>query len=151
MLNDDADYRRYRRQTNMNISRKEFFRHGLLSLGKTALEIAGTISPETIGTAADNPEAVPACDPHPDLFAEPLNEHCLTKSNGCSECIARCEPVAIKLISGVGIRINPRLCNGCSCCEYVCPATPKAITMQSRPTQTAPEADFTGSPPVKKG
>jgi MinD superfamily P-loop ATPase len=47
----------------------------------------------------------------------------------------RCEIGAIKLIPGVGVRINKQLCTGCGSCEYVCPVTPKAIILIKRPAE----------------
>ena len=116
----------------MNISRKEFFRQSLFSIGKSALDIAETlkvripvIPQEFLGTA-------PAPEPRPDMRAEAFNERCLAGSQSCTACVERCKPEAIKLIPGVGVRINPLFCNGCGECEYVCPVEPKAIALIPR-------------------
>jgi ferredoxin len=116
----------------MSISRKEFFRQGMFSLGKTALDIAETLKGRLPVIPASVPGEAPSSEPRPDMVAEAFNERCLARSNECSACVERCKPEAIKLIPGVGIRINPLFCNGCSDCEYVCPVEPKAVVLIPR-------------------
>jgi len=116
----------------MNISRKDFFRKSLLSLGETVFSVKDALKGD-----ADIPLADPEPDdftrtPQPDQMAVAHNDSCLARSCGCFSCIERCEPDAIKLNPGVGIRINPQLCNGCGACENVCPVTPKAVRLQAR-------------------
>ncbi len=119
----------------MNISRKEFLRKSLFSLGETVGTIAGILkAPDVAETDNDvEQDFIPVA--RENLVAAPRNEHCLARSSGCFSCIERCDLKAIKLIPGVGIRINPRLCNGCGTCEYVCPVTPKAVILRMRPTE----------------
>ncbi|MFZ4855849.1 MAG: 4Fe-4S dicluster domain-containing protein [Desulfuromonadaceae bacterium] len=117
----------------MSISRKDFFRQSLSSLGKAAFEIADTLKghlPAIPVMVA--PESSPPSEPQPDLVAEAFNDRCLARSNSCSACVESCEPQAIKLNPGVGIRINPQFCNGCGTCEYVCPVEPKAVVLVPR-------------------
>jgi ferredoxin len=133
----------------MNISRKDFFKKSLLSLG----EAVGAIS-----TALKGSDSVPveipdttdfAATPHEEMVAAPSNQTCLAKNSGCFACMERCEPGAIKLIPGVGIRINPQICTGCGTCEYVCPVSPKAIRMQARAPIPTPSALPAESPSPK--
>jgi len=116
----------------MNISRKDFIRKSLLSLGKTVFSVKDALKGEV-----DLPIVDPEPDdftpmPQPDQMAVAYNEFCLAKNSACFSCIKRCEPEAIKLIPGVGIRINAYLCNGCGLCQHLCPSTPKAIRMEAR-------------------
>lgn len=133
----------------MIISRKDFFKKSLYSLGEAVCTISGALKSqaEPVMTVADTAEFVSA--PHEELTAVACNDSCLAKNSGCFACLERCEPGAIKLIPGVGVRINPQLCNGCGTCEYVCPVTPKAIGMQAR-TIPAPSADH-AELPFRKG
>lgn len=116
----------------MEISRKDFFRHGLLSLGKTALEIAGTLQGSKTDEYALPPDGTQPAEPHPDMVALPCNEHCLARNCGCFACAERCQTQAILILPGAGIRIDSTRCTGCGSCEYVCPATPKAIILKAR-------------------
>jgi len=117
----------------MNISRKEFFKRSLFSLGEavsTVTNVLNSTGDETALAVPDSADFVAA--PNDDCQAVAHNEHCLAKNSGCFACVERCEVGAIRLIPGVGIRINPQLCTGCGACEYVCPVKPKAVSMQSR-------------------
>jgi len=134
----------------MNISRKDFFRKSLLSLGEAIYSIS-----DALKAPAALPMEIPDTDdfdatPRDNQVAVAYNETCLARSSGCFACMERCEPGAIKLIPGVGIRINSQLCTGCGTCEYVCPVTPKAVRMQTRittiPTSSADHAEL---PPEK--
>ena len=116
----------------MSISRKDFFRQGLFSLGKTALDIAGTLKGSIPSVITEPQRVAPVSEPHPDLVAEAFNDRCLARSNECCACVESCKPEAIKLNPGVGIRINPQFCNGCGDCEYVCPVEPKAVALIPR-------------------
>jgi MinD superfamily P-loop ATPase len=116
----------------MSISRKEFFRQGFISLGKTAIDIAGTLKGGETAQTATIPETVPACDPRSDMVATFLNERCLARNCGCFACVERCQSQAIMVVPGEGIRIGESLCTGCGTCEYVCQLDPKAVMMQPR-------------------
>ncbi len=119
----------------MNLSRKDFFKKSLMSLGEAVFTVSDALKssvdvPMTIPDAANFTAA-----PRDDLVAVAHNEHCLAKSSACFVCVERCEPRAIKLIPGVGIRINPHFCSGCGTCEYICPVIPKAVTLSKRQTE----------------
>ena len=133
----------------MNISRKEFFRKSLLSLGEAVCTIG-----DALKAPASHPMEIPDTDnfdatPRHDRVAVAHNETCLAGNSGCFACMERCEPGAIKLIPGAGVRINPQLCTGCGRCEYVCPVTPKAVRMKTRIANPAPSADHAELPPEK--
>jgi ferredoxin len=120
----------------MNISRKDFFKKSLLSLGEAVFTVKDALTAATAAapmTIADSDDFVPA--PQDNLMASAHNDTCLAKNSGCFACMERCETGAIKLIPGVGVRINQQLCTGCGSCEYVCPVTPKAITLIKRPAE----------------
>ena len=123
----------------MSLTRKEFLRQGIFSLGKTALDIAGTLTGVETAAAAALPESEPSGEPRPEMVAQAFNERCLARSCGCFACVERCDLEAIKIIPGVGIRINPQLCNGCGTCEYVCPVCPKAVILQPRQIKSEPQ------------
>jgi len=132
----------------MNISRKDFFKKSLFSFGEAVCSVSGVLnsSPEPDMALPDTAEFVSA--PHEELTAVACNDTCLARNSGCFACMERCEPGAIKLIPGVGIRINQQLCTGCGSCEYVCPVSPKAIRMQAR-TIPPSSADHAELPPEK--
>jgi ferredoxin len=116
----------------MSLTRKEFFRQGFLSLGKAALDIADTlkggVTPAVV--AESNGDAPP--EPRPDMVATPFNDRCLARNCGCFACVERCEPQAIMVVPGEGIRIDLERCTGCGTCEYVCPVVPKAVALVPR-------------------
>jgi ferredoxin len=121
------------------ISRKEFFKQSAASLGKALLEVSAAVRPDS-----GQPQSATAAEPLPlppgeQMVATALNAYCLARSCGCFTCLERCEVEAIKLIPGVGIRINPSLCTGCGSCEACCPVTPKAVRLQLRPVLQADE------------
>jgi MinD superfamily P-loop ATPase len=129
----------------MKISRKDFFRKSLFSLWEAVCSASGVLksSSETAITVPDTADFVSTS--HEELSAVAHNETCLARNSGCFACMERCETEAIKLIPGVGIRINQQLCSGCGTCEYVCPVTPKAVRMQARTTTIqAPLSDQAG-------
>lgn len=133
----------------MNISRKDFFRKSLLSLGEALCSASGVVkSPsEPVLALPDMADFVPT--PDEEFAAVAHNDFCLARSSGCFACMERCEPEAIKLIPGVGVRINQQLCNGCGTCEHVCPVTPKGIRMQARTTMQNTSAYQAELPPEK--
>ena len=116
----------------MSITRKEFFRQGFISLGKTAIDIADTLKGGETAETAVIPDTVPTGDPRPDMLAVPFNERCLARNCGCFACMERCQPQAIMVVPGEGIRIDAVRCTGCGTCEYVCPVTPKAVILSPR-------------------
>lgn len=116
----------------MNVSRKDFFKQSLFSLGKTALDIAGTLKGRIPSVLAEPMKVAPLSEPRFDLVAEAFNDRCLARNNSCSACVESCKPQAIKLNPGVGIRINTNFCDGCGNCEYVCPVEPKAVVLIPR-------------------
>lgn len=118
----------------MGITRKDFFRKGLFSLGKTVLDAAETLS-ENMRTVQSIP-AVSELPPEarPDMVAEPFKERCLARNCGCFACAERCASLAILVVPGEGVRVDESLCTGCGSCEYVCPVNPKAIILAPRKT-----------------
>lgn len=120
----------------MGITRKEFFRQGFISLGRTALDLAGTFQGEETFEDAVVPDTVPSGEPRPDMTASPCNERCLARNCGCFACVERCRSQAIMIVPGEGIRIDETHCTGCGTCEYVCPVNPRAVILQPR---TKPE------------
>lgn len=113
----------------MTLSRKEFFRQGFLSLGKTALDIADTLKGGVVASPAASAENLPYPEPCPGMVAGPFNERCLARNCGCFACAEHCEPQAIVVIPGQGIRVDESICTGCGTCEYVCPVMPKAVVL----------------------
>ncbi|GFE62543.1 4Fe-4S binding protein [Geobacter sp. AOG2] len=116
----------------MDISRKEFFKKSLYSLGEAITTITGALrEPEAERpTIRDTADFTPAKDDS--MSAVACNERCLAKNCGCFACFERCEAQAITVVMGEGIRIDKSRCTGCGTCEYVCPATPKAVRLQPR-------------------
>lgn len=116
----------------MEISRKEFFRKGFISLGRTVLDITDTIKGTQPLVETDLPETVPSGDPRPNMVATQFNERCLARNCGCFACVERCQSNAITVIAGEGVKINETICTGCGTCEFVCPIIPKAVILQPR-------------------
>ena len=118
----------------MTLSRKEFFRQGFLSLGETLLNagasVRGVRESMLCLPSVTEPESIPL--PDGNLLATVDNMLCLARSCGCFSCVERCESLAISIVMGEGIRIDEALCSGCGICEYVCPMTPKAMTIVAR-------------------
>lgn len=139
----------------MNISRKDFFRKSLLSLGEAVCSVSNAL--KSAGDSAAEVQDVPDVPDAADFVATPgenrmaiaRNDYCLAKNSGCFACVERCESQAIRLVPGVGVRINAQLCTGCGTCEYVCPVTPKAISMQSRINSQSMSAHPAEIPPEK--
>jgi len=133
----------------MNISRKDFFRKSLFSLGEAVCSASGILknSSEPAMTVPDSADFVST--PHEELSAVAHHDTCLARNSGCFACMGHCVSGAIKLIPGVGVRINQQLCNGCGTCENVCPVSPKAVRMQARTTMKTPSVDQVKLPPQK--
>jgi len=116
----------------MSLTRKEFFRQGILGLGKAAFDIADTLKGANSEVAAAEESGGAPPEPRPDMAATPFNERCLARNCGCFACVERCEPQAIMVVPGEGIRIDTERCTGCGTCEYVCPVVPKAVALVPR-------------------
>ena len=96
----------------MNVSRKEFLRKGLFSLGELTCTAAGLLKDPTAAesTAKGDQEQIPVADDNRHAVAH--NERCLAGSCGCFVCVERCEARAIKVVMGEGISIDTALCIG---------------------------------------
>lgn len=118
----------------MTLSRKEFFRQGLFSLGETLLKVSGAVRETQQQNCIPANEFTAEREPVADgsKVARVDNRHCLAGYCGCFSCVDRCESAAISVVMGEGVRIDAALCSGCGTCEYVCPVTPKALQMVCR-------------------
>jgi ferredoxin len=116
----------------MSITRKDFFRQGFFSLGRTALDIAGTLGGGEVVEASGIADTPPSGGPRPEMAAASFNERCLARNCGCFACVERCRTQAIMVVPGEGIRVDETRCSGCGTCEYVCPVNPKAVILQPR-------------------
>ncbi len=116
----------------MNISRKEFFRESIASLGEAFFTMAGALngSPPPFPETRADMEYLPAG--RPGMVAVADNNLCLAGGCGCFTCIERCETRAIHLLLGTGIRVDESACTGCGFCESLCPVTPKAVVLKDR-------------------
>ena len=113
----------------MNVSRKDFFRKSLFSIGDALGALSGLVNRLDL-VADEQAEAVrQQYVPRPDMIAEPFNDRCLARNCGCFACAERCPSGAILVVPGDGVRIDEGLCSGCGTCEYVCPVAPKAIVL----------------------
>ena len=116
----------------MDISRKEFFRTSFMSICEAVSTVSNALKESTPLPEADTASEDLRSRPPEELVAVAENGFCLARSCGCFSCMERCETGAITLIPGVGIRIDPLLCNGCGVCEDICPTTPKGARMSAR-------------------
>ena len=116
----------------MNINRKDFFRKSLFSLGEAVSKVSNALNATDTDDAPRLPEGEFVPDVREDHVAVARNEHCLARNCGCIACVDRCEPQAILVVMGEGIRIDAARCTGCGTCEYVCPVSPKAVTLVPR-------------------
>jgi len=133
----------------MGITRKEFFRQGMFSLGKTAIDVAGTFKSGEAPDAPVIPDTQPSGEPRPDMAASAFNERCLARNCGCFACVERCQSRAVMVVPGEGIRIDEMRCSGCGTCEYVCPVNPKAVILQPRSAPDKLPAMIADNTPVK--
>jgi len=117
----------------MEISRKDFFRKSLFSLGEAILSAKDVLTNPSAAEYSEQLDENFVSTPHEDQMAVADNLHCLAKNSGCFSCIEQCEAQAILVVMGEGIRIDGKLCNGCGTCEYICPVSPKAVKLQDRP------------------
>ena len=135
----------------MSISRKDFIRQSLRSLGEAVCSVSDALK-QPAAPSVNLPDVTNfVAEPRENEVAVAHNDSCLARSSGCFSCVERCEPGAIKLIPGVGIRVNPQICTGCGMCEYVCPVTPKAIRMQVRSTTHITPSAYHAELPPQKG
>jgi len=116
----------------MGMNRKEFFIKSLHSLGDAFSTVSKALSDHEADDYSRQPEGEFVPFVRDDVMAVAHNEHCLARNCGCFACVERCEPQAIMVVMGEGIRIDPSRCTGCSTCEYVCPVSPKAVIMAPR-------------------
>ncbi|WP_191965535.1 4Fe-4S binding protein [Oryzomonas sagensis] len=116
----------------MDISRKEFFKKSLFSLGEAITTVSSALKEpgHEQPTIRDTADFVPAGQEN--MRAVAYNGQCLAKNCGCFACFERCEAQALTVVMGEGIRIDEAKCTGCGTCEYVCPVTPKAVRLQPR-------------------
>lgn len=116
----------------MDISRKDFFKKSLYSLGEAITTVTGALKEPEVErpTIPDTADYVPAQDEN--MRAVASNEQCLARNCGCFACFERCAAQAITVVMGEGIRVDETKCTGCGTCEYVCPVTPKAVRLQPR-------------------
>jgi ferredoxin len=117
----------------MSLSRKEFFKQGVFSLGERLLKAGETIRnmPQSTVRLAEEIEPAAAHLHNANGVARVNAVFCLAINCGCFSCVERCDTQAISVVMGEGIRIDEACCTGCGTCEYVCPVTPKAVTIVS--------------------
>src|SRR6266568_2086636 len=119
----------------------------MLSLGRTIVEVADAVRPNPDAVLQAQPDESSALrEPDEKMVASAFNEHCLARQCGCFACVDRCEPQAILVVMGEGIRVEETKCTGCGTCEYVCPMTPKAVRLQPRPNERNIPADTSALP-----
>lgn len=123
----------------MSITRKEFLRQGAASLGRAALDLAGALQ-ATAGEAPPAEPEEPAVERGAHLVAQPQGSECFAGSCGCLSCLERCEPQAISLVIGQGVKVDASLCNGCAVCVEICPTTPRSLAMVPRPSDQVEDA-----------
>lgn len=116
----------------MSINRKEFFIKSLFSLGEAVSTVSKALHVADTEETRYEPEGEFVPVNRDDAVAVARNEYCLARNCGCFSCVERCESQAIMVVMGEGIRIDPTRCTGCGACEYVCPVSPKAVTMVTR-------------------
>jgi heterodisulfide reductase subunit A-like polyferredoxin len=115
----------------VNLTRKQFFRQGLLSLGSAAADAAALLRGEAPAGGAAEPEGTPP-DAGAGVVACGRDDLCLARSCGCFSCIERCPCEAISMLIGKGIVVDAERCAGCGTCASVCPTAPKAVELKRR-------------------
>jgi len=135
----------------MTLSRKDFLRRSLYSLGKTVLAVkdgvqearaslynaSAQVEPEgeqENNQRAGEPETASGAETGAvrDVVARVDNGHCMARNCGCFSCIERCDAGAISLVMGEGVRIDDALCTGCGDCYRICPLAPQALKLVPR-------------------
>lgn len=102
----------------MNLSRKEFFTHGLATFGQELMVAV------TGGERVADSGSV-ACSGR--LLVD--NDRCLAQRGGCFACLDRCPREALSISAGIGITVAEDLCDGCGACVQVCPVQPRALRL----------------------
>ena len=64
------------------------------------------------------------------------NSRCLAQKGSCFACIDHCPKEAVNIALGVGIVVDPELCDGCGECAAVCPVHPEIIEMKPVDTES---------------
>ena len=114
----------------MSISRKEFLRKGLFAFGQNLTEcLKGEITEKRDVAVVLYP------------WLQLDNSRCLAQKGGCFACIDHCPKEAINIALGVGIVIDPELCDGCGECAAVCPIDPKVITMKAADAESKSQTE----------
>ncbi len=113
----------------MKLSRKEFLKKGLLSIGEILGTAAGVLEMPGILEPAVKDEGEQELPGGSGSYAVAHNEHCLAGKCGCFVCAERCEARAITVVIGKGIQIDATACTGCGTCTYLCPVLPKAVSI----------------------
>lgn len=117
----------------MKISRKEFFKQSLYSLVEAACNVSAALKPPAmVEPVADEEEQVFVPTDRDDRVAVARNDYCLAGRCGCFTCLERCEANAIHLVIGKGIEIDAAVCTGCGTCAYLCPVTPKGVSLRQK-------------------
>ena len=115
----------------MRVSRKDFFSKGILSLGSVAFDAAALLRREAPVEAEAEADETPEAEGGEEQVAVCRPEFCLSRG-GCFSCLESCEVEAIGMVHGRGIEVDPSRCTGCGSCVYVCPTTPKALSMEKK-------------------
>lgn len=113
----------------MKVSRKEFLKKGLLSIGEMLCTAAGVLNTPEIVEPAAMDEREPGQVAGTGCHAVAHNERCLAGKCGCFVCVERCSAQAINVVIGKGIKIDATACTGCGTCAYLCPVLPKAVSI----------------------
>ncbi len=116
----------------MKLSRKEFLKKGLFSLGELLCTAAGVRNAQEIVEPEVRHGLEPEQSAGTGCRAVARSERCLAGNCGCFACVEHCESRAITAIAGKGIMIDSALCTGCGACNTVCPVLPKAVLIVPR-------------------
>jgi len=108
------------------MTRKEFFKKGLLSLGEALMNPVGPAEPDRGERDRLRP---PGYIAGRGVVAD--NERCLAKRGGCFSCLERCPEQAIAIEAGVGVTVDRERCIDCGICEQICPVATKSVSRVS--------------------